>query len=210
MGLFDYWPTTCSRCSCNFTIRIPVEAWGNAENSGWLRNALCPDCRIAMSRSPQDEIWHEALSCKSLLAEATADLLEYLGKRPERLHELPPRKFEELVASILSRAGYSVELTPLSHDHGVDVIAVSRSSMGLVERVLVQCKRFAPHRKIGIAEVQRMLGVLDNEGGTRALIATTSYFTREARGVEIHNLWRLSLHDFDAIRDWLTRFSGVN
>lgn len=43
---------------------------------------------------------------------ANEALVEKLKRQPRSVYELPPRKFEELVAELLSDLGYEVELTP--------------------------------------------------------------------------------------------------
>ena len=48
---------------------------------------------------------------------------------PDRLHELHPRRFEELVAELLAREGLDVELTPASKHGGRDVLAYANSSI---------------------------------------------------------------------------------
>ncbi len=206
MAVFDFYDVSCRTCGGNLLVRVNADDWvGFARRS---KSYTCPACLAVARNLASEEIWTRVVSCTSILQEVNSALLNYFRQKPEKLRDLPPRKFEEFVAEILLRSGYDVELTPPSHDHGVDIIAIANKNLGMNERVLVQCKRFAPNRRIGIAEVQRMLGVLTDEGGTRALIATTSYFTREARRVEERNCWRLSLHDYEALKGWLAQLAA--
>jgi hypothetical protein len=46
------------------------------------------------------------------------DLIAHIRRHPELMREISPRRLEELVAELLHRRGYSVELTPQSRDWG--------------------------------------------------------------------------------------------
>jgi len=66
----------------------------------------------------------------AVFAEETwSSLIALLSRKPQMLRELPARKFEELVAELLTRDGFSVQLTPPSKDGGRDILARSRTSM---------------------------------------------------------------------------------
>src|ERR1043165_2330859 len=58
------------------------------------------------------------------------DILNQVRHRPETLRGLPPRKFEELVAELLSRLDYEVTLTPASKDGGFDMFAAKKDGLG--------------------------------------------------------------------------------
>jgi len=90
------------------------------------------------------------------VVEATAAFPRYMDefhKDPARLFELTPRQFEEFVADIWRRQfGFEVELTAQTRDSGRDIIAVRRTDMLL--RFLIECKRYAPERKVDIGIVR--------------------------------------------------------
>ena len=48
---------------------------------------------------------------------------KFLKKYSEKLYDIDPRKFEELVASILEDLRFSIELTQATRDGGWDIIA---------------------------------------------------------------------------------------
>lgn len=58
---------------------------------------------------------------------------------PESLYDLSPREFEELVAAVFERNGYSVTLTPATRDGGCDVIA-TKNTDGIPIMLLIECK----------------------------------------------------------------------
>jgi len=74
-------------------------------------------------------------------------VIEFLSKDSKRLFTLSPRQFEELVAELMHRLGYSVQLGQLERDGGVDVFAERPSEIG-DELVLIQCKHFASIAKL--------------------------------------------------------------
>ncbi|WP_256206282.1 restriction endonuclease [Nitrosomonas oligotropha] len=119
---------------------------------------------------------------------------------------MDPYKFEEIVASILEDMGYSVHVTPRTRDGGRDILAVFKLPVGEILTV-VDCKRYSSSRKIGPDLVQRLLWVAENnDRASRAMIATTTFFTSGAREIEDKYRWKLTLSDFDQISSWLTRY----
>jgi restriction system protein len=64
------------------------------------------------------------------LAIMSGEVLRTLGKDPRALYALSPRQYEEVVAELLARRGYSVELAPISRDGGCDIYAAKKDSVG--------------------------------------------------------------------------------
>lgn len=133
-------------------------------------------------------------------------LMELLAERPEMMHELAPREFEEVVAELLSRMGCDVQLTPRTGDEGRDILAVMPTPLGRI-LLVVECKRYAPHRPIGPGIIRQLLYVADRKDqASLAMLATSSLFTRGARRLERQNRWRLVLGDFHDISMWLKQY----
>ena len=136
----------------------------------------------------------------------TAEAIYYLATHPDEMYVLDPIKFEILVARLLEDAGYSVKITPPTRDGGRDILAILKIPYGEV-LTIVDCKRFAPHRRIGSELVQRLLWVSDNhDKASNAMLVTTSSFTSGARLLEKEHRWRLRLKEYGDIHDWLGRF----
>ena len=132
-----------------------------------------------------------------------SELLEFFRVNPELMHAMSPRKFEELVAAIFRNNGYHVELTPESRDNGVDIIAVQTSALTGDSVHLIECKRYAPDRPVGIGVVQRLLGVVTHLRATKGVVVTTSQFTAPARVVAQNSRHVLALRDYEALTSWL-------
>ena len=90
-----------------------------------------------------------------------------------------PREFELQVAHALQARGLSVEVTGGAGDEGVDIIARDPTPV-TGGTYLVQCKRYAPDRKVGVAEVRELYGALQEKRASKGILATTASFTTPA------------------------------
>jgi len=142
---------------------------------------------------------HGAISLA--LEEVNELLIQHLARRPELMHDIHPRKFEELVAAMFRSMGYEVEITPRSKDGGRDLLAFQKTGVGTLV-TLVECKRFSPDRKVGVSLVRSLYGVVEHERASHGVLATTSSFTRGARNFQQTLKYRLSLNDFDDLARW--------
>jgi restriction system protein len=148
-----------------------------------------------------------AVASPFLFTNIELEVLAYFGRHPELLHSLPPRKFEELVASIFRNNGFDVELTPETRDGGVDIAAVQKNVFAGSTLHLVECKRYLPENKVGIGTVQRMLGVVEQHRATQGIIVTTSTFSREAKVCAQSSRYRLGLNEYADLSKWLAAFA---
>jgi restriction system protein len=140
------------------------------------------------------------------LTEINAEFIKYLSNHPNLLYEIAPRRFEALVAELLEDMGYEVELTPETRDGGRDILAVFRVPHGKI-LTIVECKRYSPERKVGIDIIERFLWVIENKDrASCGLVATTSYFSPEARATEKQYQWKLALKDFDGLKEWIGKY----
>jgi restriction endonuclease Mrr len=141
-------------------------------------------------------------------SELNKELCAYLTKHPEKLHALPPRKFEELVADILKNMGCDVVLTPQTRDGGRDILATFPSPMGKL-LTIVECKRYSPENKVGIDLVERFLFVLDRkDNASCGMLVTTSFFSQEAVARAREWEYRLKLRDLDGVKEWLSSYGS--
>ncbi|MFH8610250.1 restriction endonuclease [Streptomyces sp. NPDC018029] len=116
------------------------------------------------------------------------------------LDALDPRAFELAVCSLLRRDGLVAEHVGRAGDKGADVLVVDRSR----RRVVVQCKRLRPDRRVGDQDVQRVNGTYRHDHGAHfAVIVTTGGFTAAARASGP----RYGIHLVD--RDMLERWADM-
>jgi CheY-like chemotaxis protein len=135
-------------------------------------------------------------------------LLRATLKDPRELLQLNPRQFEEFVADLWNRFGYKVELTKRTRDGGRDIIAVRRSEADL--RLLVECKRYDVRQKVGVGLVRSLYGVKQHELATKAILATTSTFTKDAQEFFEAHKWELEPRDQQGILDWVGRAASIS
>lgn len=96
----------------------------------------------------------------------------------ERLLELEPYEFEELLGYLFIKMGYKAEVTQRSRDAGIDII-ISIENFGLSHTWLVQAKRYS--EPVGVKEVREYSSLRYRDNVDGVIIATTSYFTKEAQ-----------------------------
>ena len=140
--------------------------------------------------------------------ETWTGLIDRLSIKPRLLYELPPRKFEELIAELLAREGLEVHLTPETRDGGRDILAFHQTPVGKL-LYLVECKRFRPDRPVGIAIVQRLYGVVQQERANAGLVVTTSRFSNGALTFADTVQHQLRLRDYEALKIWLQKCRDI-
>lgn len=148
---------------------------------------------------------NEDASSSGVITTIDDQIKQYFKKHPEKLHELSPRKFEELVASLLKDIGFDVELTQATRDGGRDIIAHVRNAV-CSYLTHIECKRYAPDNKVGVGIIREVIGVHHLRQATKSVIVTTSTFTadaiKEAKMMEN----QLDLKDFGDLKSWLQKY----
>lgn len=143
------------------------------------------------------------------LEEINEELIAYLAAHPEKMRDLSPRKFEELVADMWRNQGFEVTLTPSSRDGGMDVIAVRKNGVGTV-MIIIECKRYAATNKVGVEIVRGLYGVVEQKRATQGIIATTSYFTKGVEDFRNEVPYRIGLSDFGQISKEIQGWRDAN
>jgi len=130
-----------------------------------------------------------------------------LGADWSKAFQIPPDKWEEIVAGAFKKDGYDdVILTPRSSDFGRDVIATKRG-IGCV-KILGSVKAYAPDRVVPYDAVRSLIGVITAERDTsKGIITTTSDFPpRIESDINIAPFLptRLELVNGASLQRWLT------
>jgi len=134
-------------------------------------------------------------------------LVQRLATEPKLMYELRPRQLEELIAELYARQGFEVELTPETHDGGVDLYLVQHTAFGRLLTV-VDCKRNRADRPIGVGVVRQLLGTIDETGASAGVLATTSRFTSGATRLSKKYPFRVGLQDYFDLHSMLRRVSS--
>lgn len=93
------------------------------------------------------------------------------------IHTMDGYDFERLITQLLKNMGFSVEMTTLSGDGGVDIIAYSNSFI-FKGKYLIQCKRW--NSTVGEPTVRDLYGVVLSENANKGIIITNSTFSKKA------------------------------
>jgi len=140
------------------------------------------------------------------IGEIEPAILAAVHQHPRLLQSLSWRQFERLLATILERFGYQIELQRGTKDGGIDVVAIRGDSAFGPERYLLQAKRWA--NRVGVEPIRELLFLKQQLGASKACLATTSAFTRGAWALAEEYRWELELRDFTRLREWISRAVG--
>jgi len=122
------------------------------------------------------------------------------NKLNKKLLMLEARQFEFEIANLFRHKGYKSFATSLSGDDGIDVFASNDD-----EKVIVQCKRWK--HPVGRDKVDELAGVKNRYMTDRAILATTSTFSEDAKQAAHKN--HIELWDFYRIKqEWQAVFSA--
>lgn len=141
------------------------------------------------------------------LVQVTSKLLERL-RNVDDVWRLTPDQFEQLVAELLDKLGYSVLWIPGGKDGGIDIVASS------AERdFLIDVKRYQASRPVTVELVRSVYGVADSVAPTRPSrivhggIITSSRFTAEAEVFRRTVRRRPLLRDGDWLKSTLREYA---
>jgi len=154
---------------------------------------------------PLVESTENITAVRPVIIKANDLLLRKIAANPLLIRQVGSATFEDVMAELFSGLGYLVEQTQRTRDGGVDILAI-KSIDNVSLRFLIECKRYAPHRKVDVTLVRALFGVKHDRGASKAIIATTSGFTRPARAFAEAHRWDLELKDFDGIMNWVEAY----
>ena len=100
------------------------------------------------------------------LAQARLGRIDFLLKET-------PQEFENTVAAMFNKLGYSVRQTPYSNDGGKDAVATKDG-----KKVLIECKRYDKNNLVGRPDLQKFYAAVMEERADMGIFVTTSGFAR--------------------------------
>jgi restriction system protein len=133
-------------------------------------------------------------------------IVEHLGEDWSRAFEIPPEKWEEIIADAFDKAGFDeVTLTPRSGDYRRDVIAV-RKGIGSI-KIIGSVKAYKPGHLVKHDDARALLGVLNGErDASKAIITTTADFAPRIKTdpfIKPYLPTRLELLNGVRLQEWL-------
>ena len=115
------------------------------------------------------------------------------------------RDFEKLVAELLLKEGYHVQLGRGTKDNGVDILAVTEmEGIGPVMSVW-QAKKYDVKNPIGIGIIRELITTRNDLGASKAVIVTTTYLTGPAITRVQSDKYRLAKLDRDDLINWIRK-----
>lgn len=144
----------------------------------WVCSLIQDDC---------DDVYHE--------------LYEYFEKHPDRMQNLHWREYETLLFRVFQSQGFQAELGPGRGDGGVDIKLLQKDPMGDI-LTLVQAKKYAPRRKIGLEAVAALHGIRDVNKAQNSIFVTTSEYAPAAREFAARTSNKLTLYTSSDIASW--------
>lgn len=152
-----------------------------------------------------EEIYRPSEVRIELLRKINDRVIAHLAKHPEDLHRLKHRMFEELIAELLSAEGWQTELTLATHDGGYDIRAVRLDDDIGEVLLLVEAKKYRSDRPIGVDIVRELYAVKQMRHATKAMLATTSYVSRDAKAIFHDLMFELDFREYEDIVSWLQK-----
>jgi hypothetical protein len=129
-------------------------------------------------------------------------LVEKVNNNPGLMYQMTPRNFEELVAELLEREGFKVNLTKQTRDGGKDIFVAQKNRLGNF-LYYVECKQYAPENPVGVNLVRELYGTISADRATAGLLVTSSYFTSDAISFTQNIQHQLSLKGYLDLKQWI-------
>lgn len=125
----------------------------------------------------------------------SADLVSPV-ERKEKIQAMSGRQFEEFVASLFSRKGYAVQITPESGDHGIDLHLTRSGKSGVV-----QCKCWSG--MVGEKEIREFFGAMHHAKAEFGFfVAGTDFSSRAREFSRGKNIALVDINDLTTNPDW--------
>jgi len=184
MQLFCSASPGCPFCESEL---IASESGDYSSGNLYNRDSICHKCgytRSYLKGHGLTEEWEtDKISLLKRLSINDAELgYKELGAHMKRKYtdrfNLAPRRFEELVTDVYKQLGYQVRLTQQSHDGEYDILLLDSGSN---EQIIIERKRYAKRRSVGVGVVREVLGVQLLDNFSKAKIVTTSKFSLQAK-----------------------------
>lgn len=95
-----------------------------------------------------------------------------------RFQDFTPSEFEDFIAKVFQDKGYYVEQTNYSGDYGADLIITKENI-----KTAVQIKRYKKTNKVGVQDINQIIGAKSYYNCDRALILTTSSYSKQGENL---------------------------
>lgn len=154
------------------------------------------DNKLLLNTSPEFEL------IKNDIVVVNKSILDRIKKRPDDVYKLTSRQFEEMVAELMIKRGYRVDITKATHDGGKDLIIANHTDIGNF-MYYVECKKYDALRPVGVNLIRELAGTITADRVTAGLMVTSSYFSPDAIEFTEKFRYQIGLVDFIKLKEWL-------
>ncbi|UOE37006.1 restriction endonuclease [Chryseobacterium oryzae] len=182
----------------NFMFNNPIYSW--FDYADWEFNH-----RNEIKTIIQKILLSNEQNRKYNLNEIDLQVYKEIISNPELAKSINWRNFEYLLAKILEKFEYEVEVLKGSKDGGIDVIALKKNSTFGNERYLIQAKKWS--NKVGVDPVRQLLWAHNEYKVTKSCLITTSKFTKGAWELADKYKWQIELKDYEKLNEWIDEAS---
>jgi restriction system protein len=123
------------------------------------------------------------------------------------LSEMDWRAFEKLIAELLERDGWNIQLMRGTKDGGIDVVSTRADPAVGALKAIWQAKRYGEGRKVQLSQARELSGVIERERASKGVLVTTTSLTRGALDWVKQDEFRLSAKDGNEVRRWVEKYA---
>lgn len=133
------------------------------------------------------------------------NMLERFLESATHLDALTWREFEELIADLLEKDGYTVTLGPGTKDGGKDITATKQlEEVGQFMSVW-QVKKLMPGNKVELSVIRELADTRTQHKASKGIVVTTTYLTCGALQRVQQDQYLLGKVDRDDVLQWIRR-----
>jgi hypothetical protein len=121
-----------------------------------------------------------------------------------RFNEVSPYDFEDFICFlVLAKGHYEAKVTSSSSDYGVDITCETLVNEKYI-KTAIQVKRYAENNKVGVKDLNQLLGGKDYYDCEKAIIVTTSDLTKNAW--QLANKTNTEVWTWDEINNYIQHY----
>lgn len=191
---------SCQNCGNEITIRITAYEYPlgvlNYDDHSVSGGTFTIPPEINYSLIPIDTELYDLCEDEENYSETLRSIIKEIKTKKKDFNDLSAREFEDLVKEYFEIKGFTVEKTQQTRDGGKDLIARIDCN-GIPFIIFIECKHHK--KKIGIEFVRALYGVQNIEGVNKAILVTSSSFTKDAINFAKETKFLIDLIDGETI-----------
>jgi len=178
-----------------------ISVW---EAVGYVSQRNLPVTHKEQIRYDHLELFGETSQRISMLAPHLG-VLQKLAERAIDIDNLRWRELEELIAELLEKDGYIVQLGKGIKDGGADIIATKEiENIGFIKGIW-QAKKPKPGKKVGIGVIRELADTRREMKANKGIIVTSTFLTKGAIERVKRDNYELGKVEKPELENWINR-----